>query len=335
MKRLNIVEKILFFFNIITALLLLLTYAIPNLDPERFPIINLLSLLYPVFLGLNFFFSILWLIKLKPQFLLSLLVIGIGYKQINSFFSFHKKEELKQTDVKLLSYNVRYFNRAQWIPSPSIQPKIYDFINKQQADIVCIQEHDHTQNPKIKLPKVGQKKTGQNELAIYSKYKPIHTGSLDFKNTANNVLYVDLQVRDQIVRIYNVHLESFGLKTEKKYYGDEDNTALLKHFRNVFVKQSEQIKLLKNHIDNCPYKTIIAGDFNNTAFSWNYHYLMENRKDAFVEAGSGFGKTFNYMFPLRIDFILPDNNMEVGSFANYNVKLSDHYPIMARINLNN
>lgn len=334
-KKLTISQKILFFFNLIVGCFLAIIYLIPYLEPQKFPEINLLSLVYPLFLGLNLCFVILWLLRLKPHFLFSAIIIGIGYKTMTNLYPMNKTEVLKQSDVKLLSYNVRRFNIGKWINSPTIQKEIFDFINNQHAHIICIQEHWNIKNHQIQLPFNHIKNRDANELAIYSKYKIVDSGSLDFENTANNAIYADLLIENETVRVYNVHMESFRLNIQKEHYGNENNEALLKRFKNVFIKQSEQIKKLKTHIDNCPYRTIVAGDFNNTAFSWNYHHLMENRKDAFVEAGNGFGQSFNYFIPLRIDFILPENGMDVGMFVNHEVKLSDHYPIMARIDLNN
>ena len=80
-------------------------------------------------------------------------------------------------------------------------------------------------------------------------------------------------------------------------------------------------------------KKILCGDFNNTAFSWVYRELSKNKQDAFKEAGKGLGRTFNYWYPLRIDFILLDSSFNVNNFKTYNVPYSDHYPILARVNL--
>jgi len=51
-----------------------------------------------------------------------------------------------------------------------------------------------------------------------------------------------------------------------------------------------------------------------------------------LKAGKGFGNTFDFPFPFRIDFILTDEEIEVNNFKTYKVKYSDHYPIMARLN---
>ena len=95
-----------------------------------------------------------------------------------------------------------------------------------------------------------------------------------------------------------------------------------------------QTVLFLKHKKQCPDKMIICGDFNNTAYSYVYKEIKGNLKDAFKQAGNGFGRTFDFkFFPVRIDFVLVDEDFKVNSFKTYDVKLSDHYPVMAKVKL--
>jgi endonuclease/exonuclease/phosphatase family metal-dependent hydrolase len=79
---------------------------------------------------------------------------------------------------------------------------------------------------------------------------------------------------------------------------------------------------------------IICGDFNNTAYSYVYKEVKGDMQDAFVEAGNGFGRTFDFrFFPVRIDFILVDPVFEINAYKTFDVKYSDHYPIMTKVKL--
>ena len=83
---------------------------------------------------------------------------------------------------------------------------------------------------------------------------------------------------------------------------------------------------------NCPYPIVLCGDFNNTNYSWAYRNLRNDLNDSFVEAGKGFGKTYSFNgYPLRIDFILPDSRYKVNEHRNFDIKLSDHEPILVRL----
>ena len=65
--------------------------------------------------------------------------------------------------------------------------------------------------------------------------------------------------------------------------------------------------------------------------------LTKKMVDTFMEAGNGYRYTFNGFFRLLpIDYILTSENIEVvSSEVDYSVTLSDHYPIVARLNLKN
>jgi len=77
------------------------------------------------------------------------------------------------------------------------------------------------------------------------------------------------------------------------------------------------------------------GDFNSSAFSYEYKEIKGDLIDAFEIGGEGFGKTFNFnYFPLRIDFILGDPNFRVVGFETINNELlSDHFPVTASYNI--
>jgi len=79
---------------------------------------------------------------------------------------------------------------------------------------------------------------------------------------------------------------------------------------------------------------IVCGDFNNTAYSYVYQKIKGDLQDAFAEGGNGFGRTFKFKyFPVRIDFILVDQSFHVNAFKTFDIQLSDHYPIIAKLKL--
>jgi endonuclease/exonuclease/phosphatase family metal-dependent hydrolase len=101
---------------------------------------------------------------------------------------------------------------------------------------------------------------------------------------------------------------------------------------DAFEKQEVQLNLFLAHEKSSPYTVIVAGDFNNSASSYVYRKAKGEKVDAFAKAGSGTGKTFTFDFlPLRIDFILADPTWKVIQFKNYDIELSDHFPILARL----
>jgi len=337
MKKLSLLDKFLFIVNSILASVLLVSILSAYISPNTLSYISLLSLFTPILILLNFICILYWLLKLKKQFLLSTITLLIGFQQVNSLYSLQEKKILLTDDVKIMSYNVRMFNLYNWIEKDSVNQNIYNFIHSKNPDILCIQEF-HPSN------KIGEKypysyikiKGKQNQFghAIFSKYKIVNSGSLNFTNTSNNTIFADIVKNNDTIRIYNVHLESLKINPKKENFNTANSEKTRIRLESAFKKQANQVVLLLQHQKKTQHKTIICGDFNNTAFSWVYTKLKKGKKDAFEVAGKGFGKTFDFnFFPFRIDFILIDEKIEIHNFKTYSVKYSDHRPIMARVKI--
>lgn len=68
--------------------------------------------------------------------------------------------------------------------------------------------------------------------------------------------------------------------------------------------------------------------------SYTYYRMTRGRKDAFVEAGHGFGATFATLWPmLRIDYILYPESYRALRHDIPRIPFSDHYPVVTEIRL--
>ena len=336
MVKYNFLNKIIVLVNSILAILLLLSYLLPYISPEKVPIFTIISLAVPVLLALNIFFIIYWIIKLKKYFTISLIsiILGIGY--ISNIYKFSEKKIFLNDDLKVMSYNVRLFNHYNWSTDSTIVKKISSFIAEKEPDVLSIQEYYDAESLQLKYPyQFIKTKSNFNKfgLAIFSKFNIINSGSLDLKESANNIIYTDILKDKDTIRVYNIHLESLKMNTSQENFGIINSDKLLEQMEASFQKQAKQVELFLQHEKKWDGKKILCGDFNNTAFSWVYRELSNEKQDAFKEAGKGLGKTFNYWYPLRIDFILTDANFDINNFKTFNVPYSDHYPILARLNL--
>ena len=87
-------------------------------------------------------------------------------------------------------------------------------------------------------------------------------------------------------------------------------------------------------MNESPYKVILCGDFNDVPNSYAYNTIGKGLKNAYAEKGTGIGRTFSSISPtLRIDNIFIDNKLMVEQFVRVKKKLSDHFPIIADIQL--
>lgn len=337
MKKLSLLNKIIYLINNIFAVLLLLSIAVPFIQPKSFPLISVLSLAVPILIFVHIIFIAYWILSgVKKQFLLSSICILLTI--IFSYFPYKFNSNTKKDDnsFTILSYNVHLFNIYGPLETENIPLKISSLISRNKPDIVTFQEYADDQLDLLDFPYshivTGTKKNfGQ---AIFSKYPIINKGSLDFLNSSNNAIFVDIIKEQDTLRIYNLHLESFGIKVDRINLNEKDSKRLLHRLSSSFVKQQRQVENLLRHRENCKYKIISCGDLNNTAYSWAYHNIKGDSKDTFFESGKGFGGTYPFQrYPLRIDFILVDDKIEVNEHQNFSVKLSDHEPILAKISL--
>src|SRR5690606_36158844 len=193
MNKLNLLQKTLYFLNVLFAFLLLLSLIVPYIPPIKFPLLSVLSLFVAPLILVQLLFLLYWLLRLKRQVLLPLLILLICFVQFNSFYRvpfFNSTNQSGEQTVKVMSYNVHSFNINRWIDNDSIVKNIDRLIRQANPDIIAFQEY-HTQIPPLLAQytyryvktKGKSKSFGQ---AIYSKYPIVAKGSLNFKSNGNN-----------------------------------------------------------------------------------------------------------------------------------------------------
>ncbi|WP_437372051.1 endonuclease/exonuclease/phosphatase family protein [Maribacter litoralis] len=336
MKKLSFFKRIMLFLNVIVVFCLFLACIVPYTSIASLAFI---SLTVPALVIFNILFFLYWVLGKKGYFLLSLSVLVYGYFTLGSFIGLNSNANnaLEGEMISLLSYNVLGFHGKgfnEWEISTS--GDIVEFVESEDPSIICFQEFQsyHLKNDMLKNYAYvannfeNQKDNISVNLAVYSKYKIINSEKLVFPDTYNGGLYIDMIVQTDTVRVFNLHLQSFAVRPNNLKY--ERSDRLFVRLRDSFEKQLQQTEIIREFINNSPYKVIVAGDFNNTQFSKVYFNIKGNLKDTFLEAGRGYGETIKFWkFPFRIDMILTDPSIEVLSHKNYKINISDHEPIMA------
>ena len=334
MKQLKFYDKLIFIINSLVAFLLLVAYILPHVPPKTLSILSVLTLTVPLLIAFNVLFLVYWLFKLKKQLIVSLIVLLIGFNHLTSIYKFTTSKYVADpSNFSVMTYNVRLFNKFNWLPDANIDMDIAAFITSEKPSILCLQEYHLNEDFKLKgyekFEHISGKKVKSGQ-AIFSKFPIINSGVIDFLNSSNDAIFVDIKRKTDTIRVYNLHLQSSRISTKVSELQKEGSEELTKRIGEVFKIQQSQAEQVLAHQRQSPYKTIITGDFNNTANSYTYNLLKGDLKDTFDEAGHGFGKTFDFnIIPLRIDFILVDKTFEVNGFENYDVKYSDHYPVKA------
>lgn len=335
MKKLSFIQKILYSINVFFIVGLLFSFILPYLPPEKFGYFSLLSLVVPILLFGTVLLLFYWVFTKRRKLLyLNIFVLSLSYFFTPSLYKLKGTFKESQNELSIMTYNVRKFNKYKWIKEKDISTQIDAFIEKEDPDVLVMQEFKEDKNFNVKYPYHyrNQKKSYFSGLAFFSKYPIVKTGSVNFRGVFPSISFIDLVKKMDTVRIYNFHLQSLGVIPDKDYFGHKDSEKLLKRLNQSFKIQQKEIDTLNDHVKNTRHKVIIAGDMNNTAYSWAYKNLKKDRQDSFLEAGHGFGSSYNFKgFPLRIDYIFVDKSITINSHKNYTVEYSDHYPIMTTL----
>ncbi len=357
-RRLSFLDKIIFTLNLLAAVLVILSFLSQYPDPSKFWFIAVLGLGFPGLVLINLLFIVYWTMKLKVQVFLPLLAALIVSPAIPHHFQLDLNTE--EGGLKVSSFNAQVFDHYNWKKDSSKREAIYDFLRKENLDIICFQEYFESRRPYYKrfndsLQSASGLKYQHKEyavdfygnlfgLATFSRYPILETGKVGLPRQGTNIcIYSDLLVNSDTVRVYNMHLASLHFDSENyelienldEGFEEKNLKALkgmLKRIRGGYKRRTLQAEPISQHIQNSPHPIILCGDFNDGPVSYTYRKISAGLKDSFEEAGLGFGNTYNGKLPaLRIDYILHSQDLQTRSHRIYHAELSDHYPVIAEL----
>jgi endonuclease/exonuclease/phosphatase family metal-dependent hydrolase len=299
---------------------------------------------------INGFFLIILLLAKRKLAILPLLAILLGWKYVGITFQFPKTVEDKE-GLSVLSYNVALFtyvkDESDWREN---NKNIIKWLQENPSEIKCFQEFfQDPSTPSRNAIKLLGSEVGYNHtyqiiegkergrsygMAIFSKYPIINEGKVFDTRRNNGIIFADIKVDKDTIRVYNAHLESMNINSEglNNVSGIKENyRETLRKLKRGQVTRASQLDVLQDHMENSPYVNILVGDFNDVPYSYTYFNLRKNMNNAFEQGGSGFGFTYNkVLFFLRIDNIFYDDPLILKLFKTHKeVDYSDHYPISA------
>jgi len=344
------------FITVIVFLSSLLLFLSIYLSPENFSYIGLLPLMIPFAIVANIILACFLIVGRKIIFILPVLALIIGWKFVQVTFQVNEKNNADE-GLTVLSYNTHLFNFRWGHDARETAPQnALQWVRDHPADIKCLQEflQDYTTPSHNSIKQLsregeyeyayhivdGNPKKQSYGMAIFSRYPIINEGII-FDNKRNNgAMFVDIKISNDTIRVYNTHLESMSIRAEQ--LGDvegikQNYRSTLRKLKNGIQTRAAQVKILSEHVQNSPYPVIMAGDFNDVPYSYTYFTLRSILKNAFEDAGRGFGFTYNkVLFFLRIDNIFYSKGLDAIQFKTHReVDYSDHYPISAAFKLGN
>ena len=355
--------------NITAAVFFLLGCYGYLLHPSNLWPVGFLTLTAFYFLLVLLAFIFFWLFIRPVRAFISIVAILLAYKPLGNIIpyrlsgSFNKPKA--ENALRIMTWNVAQFNIMEDKNHPEVKSQMLNLINEYEPDIACFQEmvaedstitnHGHINEFLEKLNfknyfysyNVKEDFWGYAHFGIivFSKYPIINKQTIGFyPNDYNSIFqYVDIVKGEDTIRVFNIHLQSLRFSKENLKYIDkptvEDENKALQESKNIiakfkkgFLKREIQADRIRAEIDKSPYPVMVTGDFNDVPNSYAYHTIGGNMKNAFVEKGSGLGRTFSGISPvLRIDNIFVDEKMNVLQFNLIKKKLSDHFPLFADV----
>lgn len=359
---------ILLVMNWIAALLLPAAYFAAFVDPEKYWFFSFIGLAYPVILALNLVFVFIWLLLWKRYILISLLAIFAGWGHLTSVYPlrFKAAKVNGEQNIRVVTYNIHGYSwQNKTLSRKEVQEKTEDFIRGEKPDLLFLQEFYRRGNkpdslmaefavshhlPYYAYSNYNGKppKKVINSIAIFSGYRIIRSDFMKLPRQNVFAVFADVLMEKDTVRLYNLHLESFRFGPEDySFYSnltepDDDkkpvpitlgSKRMYWKLRKAFITRAMQVKVLNEHMQNCRYPIIMAGDFNDSPYSYTYRKLVHNKEDAYKAAGKGlFGATYSGKFPsFRIDYILFSGSFRAIKYQRSDLTLSDHYPVSATL----
>jgi len=354
--------------NFILVAVFLLACLAPYLDPTRWWFISWLGLIFP-FLLILLAISIFFWVFLKPRYsLLLLVVLLIGWKSISVFFAFHFSREFhyqKPADVlRVVTWNVARFVEIKKNNNTGsqIRQKMMEQLLDQDADILCLQEFHSSalsayydninyirKNLRYPYFYFSFDEDGVKQYyssIIFSRIPIIDSGIVYYPRPSLHepLIHADVKFNEDTIRIFTTHLQSVQFKkrdyeriNEIKNYED----SIVSNSRTIFSKlkrgierRSIQAKLIRDQLTQSQHPVIFCGDFNDVPNSYTYFTVRGDMQDAFLEKGSGIGRSFTSISPtLRIDYILASNDFSVLQFDRIKKRYSDHYMLVTDLKL--
>jgi len=320
----------------------------------------LMRLLFPILIVIQFVFVLLFLILRSKAIVMPIILILFGWSSITHTFQIFQHTDTASSDknsISVMTYNVRLFDIVHWSGLKNQSEGIFSYVSDLKPDILCFQEFALQDPGKFSIEFIESRLsflphsaiefnfTSQNRkygLAIFSRYPIIRSGHEHFEDTKNMMLYADIQIGVDTIRVYNNHLESIHFDRDEFQWIDTTTnktriprdkiTEIINRMKGAYIKRANQADIVRKSIDNSPYKVIVCGDFNDTPVSYTVHKIGSNLYDSFRSGGRWLGITFpNVKAPLRIDYILHSKEMVSSNYQIGKVKYSDHRPVSCRI----
>ena len=294
---------------------------------------TLLSFIPPLFYSCFFAILIVWNFIKNNYYGFLLLLLMTPFVFYNSDVNLKltsNNNSSGSTKVKIFDWNTEFWEDND-------KEGFYKFLKSQDADVYHLQEHlvlqkDGTVVSRDDLDEIRNqfkdyKVIAKTEFVTITRLPVVES----FEKSDSNFLRVDMQVKNNVVSFYNVHVpvqidpnllnSPLDLLNDMKIRFDERETA--------YTKLQKDLELNKNEF-------IISGDFNSTKAMGKIHPLLEYANDGISASNILFPATWSVRASTlwRIDYILTYKGLNIASYNEISKpEYSDHKALVSEIEL--
>lgn len=243
------------------------------------------------------------------------------------YFGFHLPNNIFSAKTEEQPLPIMSINLGGGVANPEL---IKQLIVDEQLVLIAFQETPKREAKKI-VPQ-GWDLHCIGQMCLASAYKIMFLNSQSRKILGGwghfGLLY-QVQINERKINIMNLHLETPRKGFEDFQLSKLNLDAIFKNTEQRYIESS----IISSWVEN-KRPLIILGDFNMTIESAIYREEFGEYKNAFNEAGFGFGFT-KYMryLGVRIDHILTDESFNIIEAKTGSNVGSDHVPILATVML--
>lgn len=339
--------------NVATVLLMLAAGYSDHVSPAGYPWLSPFGMAFPFFVLANLLFLFFWLLFKWRRAWIPVVGYLLAYVPISIYIPLNRAGDPAEATLKVVSWNVccyggnfKYENGFEMV---------FDYLMKQDADIVCIQEDVDTwrryvfQKYQEKYPyndttRFSFSAASWNGVGIHSRYPILRKERIAFESAYNGSVAYYLKVGGDTLLVINSHLEGTHLSNiERNRYRDmlkgkmERDTAkaesmyLIEKLGRAAAQRAPQAEAIHRYVvSHSQYPVIVCGDLNDNPISYSRHTIANGLTDCFVASGNGLGLSYNQKgFNFRIDHLFcSDDFLPLRCEIDAKIDYSDHYPLV-------
>lgn len=342
--------------NVLAIVLMLLVGYSDRLEPASFPLLATSGLAFPVVLAVNVAFLVFWLLVKVRYALIPVAGLLLGYQPVRTYFPLNLPQHADST-LTVVSYNAYDVNH---IGMKEFRPYVADYLARQDADIVCLQEFPMNGEARellgqryayidtSRVTRYGEVLTLLSKYPVVGKEK-LYTEFREERQMAARSVVFYVVVGADTVAVVNNHLGSTHLTEEerssfrrivkgdmKRDSAEHESKRLIGRLAESNQLREPQVAAVTSCLDSLLHagrSVILCGDFNDGPISFAHHAVARRLTDCFRESGNGPGISYHENgFYVRIDHVFCSSDWEPrAAKVDSKMAISDHYPVVCKL----